>query len=120
MHSLFNPNLALFDGMPLNVSETQDGYTVQARLPGVARKDIQVDVQGRYLKITVQPSEANPSTSSKRALLSEFHTIGQAERMLQFRDALDAESASLALEDGILTLKVASAIQQNRRTLTLS
>jgi HSP20 family protein len=100
--------------------ENQDGYVIQARVPGVAKKDIQVDIQGRYLKIVVQPAQEQPAADGNRVVLSEFDTVGRAERVLQFREGLDADSASLALADGVLTIRVASPVQRNRRTLTLS
>ena len=122
MHSLFNQTLAAIvaGGLPLHVVENQDGYDIQARVPGVAKKDIQVDIQGRYLKIVVQPAQEQPAVDGNRVVLSEFDTVGRAERVLQFREGLDADSASLALADGVLTIRVASPVQRNRRTLTLS
>ena len=122
MHSLFNHTLSAIvaGGLPLHVVENQDGYVIQARVPGVAKKDIQVDIQGRYLKIVVQPTQEQPAADGNRVVLSEFDTVGRAERVLQFREGLDADSASLALADGVLTIRVASPVQRNRRTLTLS
>ena len=122
MHSLFNQTLSAIvaGGLPLHVVENQDGYVIQARVPGVAKKDIQVDIQGRYLKIVVQPAQEQPAADGNRVVLSEFDTVGRAERVLQFREGLDADSASLALADGVLTIRVASPVQRNRRTLTLS
>ena len=122
MHSLFNQTLSAIvaGGLPLLVVENQDGYVIQARVPGVAKKDIQVDIQGRYLKIVVQPAQEQPAADGNRVVLSEFDTVGRAERVLQFREGLDADSASLALADGVLTIRVASPVQRNRRTLTLS
>ena len=122
MHSLFNQTLSAIvaGGLRLHVVENQDGYVIQARVPGVAKKDIQVDIQGRYLKIVVQPAQEQPAADGNRVVLSEFDTVGRAERVLQFREGLDADSASLALADGVLTIRVASPVQRNRRTLTLS
>ena len=122
MHSLFNQTLSAIvsGGLPLHVVESQDGYVIQARVPGVAKKDIQVDIQGRYLKIVVQPAQEQPAADGNRVVLSEFDTAGRAERVLQFREGLDADSASLALSDGVLTIRVASPVQRNRRTLTLN
>ena len=47
MHSLFNQTLSAIvaGGLPLHVVENQDGYVIQARVPGVAKKDIQVDIR---------------------------------------------------------------------------
>lgn len=122
MHSLFNQTLSAIvsGGLPLHVVENQDGYVIQARVPGVAKKDIQVDIQGRYLKIVVQPAQEQPAADGNRVVLSEFDNAGRAERVLQFREGLDADSASLALSDGVLTIRVASPVQRNRRTLTLN
>ena len=48
----------------------------------------------------------------------DLHLKEEASRIIG--EGLDADSASLALADGVLTIRVASPVQRNRRTLTLS
>lgn len=123
---------ATAQALPTNIVDKNDGFELSVKVPGVSRKDIVVDIQGRILKIAItkasasnseQAPEAQTATEqvqAKRVVhLGEFAVPVQAERAFEFREALDAEGASLDLTDGILTISVAYQTRGTKRTLTL-
>lgn len=120
----------MYQALPTNIIETSDGFALSVKVPGVSRKDIVVDIQGRIVKITVNkgqsPTQHNadqgvPSPVTGRGVhLVEFEAPIKAERAFEFREALDAEAATLDLADGILTISVGYQMRGSKRTLTLS
>ena len=115
--------------LPTNIVETDDGFTLSVKVPGVSRKSIAVDILGRIVKISVnttikddeKAAKQESSLSSPRSVhLVEFDAPVKAERAFEFRDALDAEAATLDFTDGILTLSVGYQMRGSKRTLTLN
>lgn len=129
---------AMERALPTNVVEKNDVFEISIKVPGVSRKDITVDIQGRVVKVAVRkntipvavPVKTDPEDSSIENThtatptcvlhLAEFDIPVEAERAFQFREALDADSAALDLADGILTISVMPQQRSNKRTLTFS
>ncbi len=113
---------ALDRSLPTNIVDKGEGFEIAVKVPGVARKDIAVDIQGRFVKVSVGKAATDPQESSAlpAAHLVEFEVPARAERVYQFREALDADSAALELQDGILKIDVAYQQRASKRTLTLA
>lgn len=114
---------ALDRSLPTNIVDKGEGFEIAVKVPGVARKDIAVDIQGRFVKVSVgkAASSVSDDNSAVPAVhLAEFEVPARAERVFQFREALDTESAALDLKDGILTIGVAYQQRGSKRTLTLA
>lgn len=113
---------ALDRSLATNIVDKGEGFEIAVKVPGVARKDIAVDIQGRFVKVSVGKEAAEPQESSvlPTVHLAEFEVPARAERVYQFREALDADSASLELQDGILKIGVAYQQRGSKRTLTLA
>ncbi len=113
---------ALDRSLPTNIVDKGEGFEIAVKVPGVARKDIAVDIQGRFVKVSVgkAATEAQEPSALPTVHLAEFEVPARAERVYQFREALDADSAALELQDGILKIGVAYQQRGSKRTLTLA
>jgi HSP20 family protein len=116
--------------LPTNIIENNDGFELLVKVPGISRNDISVDIQGRVVKVSISKMASQETAAAtehvsdaemthRNVHLSEFEVPTKAERSFQFREALDADSATLKLEDGILTIMVAYQTRSSKRTLTL-
>ena len=115
--------------LPTNIVETNDGFALSVKMPGVSRKDIVVDIQGRVVKIAINKGQSSAQSTADQGLpspvaprgvhLVEFDVPVKAERAFEFREALDADAAKLDLVDGILTIYVGYQMRGSKRTLTL-
>lgn len=116
----------MVQALPTNIVDKDDGFELSVKVPGVARKDIVVDINGRVVKVAVnqmvQSVEGTPEqpASPKGVHLAEFAIPSKAERSFEFREALDADAAKLDLADGVLTVWVAYQTRGTKRTLTLN
>lgn len=113
---------ALDRSLPTNIVDKGEGFEIAVKVPGVARKDIAVDIQGRFVKVSIGKAATAVEEPSAAPMmhLTEFEVPARAERVFQFRESLDADSAALDLQDGILKIGVAYQQRGNKRTLTLA
>ena len=88
---------------PLVISEDQQGFIVEAELPGVALENIDISVAGTELTI-----------KGKRRFLAEdrssYHRqerfAGEFTRVIKLGAEIDAGKITAALKDGILTMSL--------------
>ncbi len=87
----------------LDVAETERSYTVQLDMPGVAKDDVKVSVEGR--RVTVEAAAAGPETPNdgERVVYRERTAIRYA-RSFTLPLALDPAETTARLERGVLTL----------------
>ena len=104
----------------MDVTENATEYTVYAEMPGVAKEDIQVQIDGNKVSIAaevkrigeVKPSDlaAAPASETKppaahadRALRSERY-FGALARSFAVASDIDEDKAVARFENGVLTL----------------
>jgi HSP20 family protein len=101
----------------VDMLETPDAYIFRAELPGVGKKNINIEIQGRRLKLSGErPVEAEPQ-------LAAYHSVERAhgpfERSFDLPDDADVERAEARYEDGILELYVPKSEEERERILTV-
>ena len=97
------------------VVSDDDGWTVKMALPGIAPKDVSVEIDHHVLKVTGERS--TEETGEKR--LSEIG-YGRFERRFTVPETVDAEKVSAAFEHGmlVLTLPVSEATKPRQIAIT--
>lgn len=100
---LQSPLLERGDWSPLvDIEETDDAYVVEAELPGVARKDVNVEVVGHELTITGEIKERERKGTVRR----RTRRTGRFEYRVALRDQVEADKIDANLKDGVLTVRV--------------
>lgn len=87
----------------LDVTESGAAYTVQAELPGVARDDIQVTVEGNVVMLKAEVRQQDSQTADEKTLRSERY-FGSVARSFQLPVDIDSGNAKARFENGVLTL----------------
>lgn len=87
----------------LDVKEAGDAYTVQAEMPGVARDDIQVTVEGNVVTLKAEVRQQDSQTADEKTLRSERY-FGSVARSFQLPADIDSDKAKARFENGVLTL----------------
>ena len=99
------------------VDEANEGYTLTAYLPGVAKEGLEITDEGGELRITGKPSAKLPAGVS--ALHRE--SVDAAYELVLAHDAtVDAEKTQAELKDGVLRLTLAKAESAKPRKITVS
>jgi HSP20 family protein len=89
--------------IPIDVVETDEFYTVTAEIPGVARDDIHVEIEGRQVMITTEFKKPVLETKGPRVLCTE-RVYGFASRVFSLGVEIDRAKAVAKYADGVLTL----------------
>jgi HSP20 family protein len=99
---------------PMDVYETPARYVVTAELPGLTREQIDLAVQDNQLTIRGVRPPAGPETSTRH-----YHQVerghGSFRRTFAFSDAVDQDTISADLRDGVLTITLPKVAVAPRR-----
>jgi len=93
--------------IPLEVRADDDGFSIRAFLPGVAAKDLKIEVLKNRVSISGELPEF-AHEEGVEVLLAELPT-GSFSRTLRLPAELDASQAEAEVVDGMLMLRVAKA-----------
>ncbi len=105
---LMRSNLSRSLSPKVNVSETRKEIRIEAELPGMNEKDIDVTIENGYLKIR---GEKTHETKDEKAHCVEC-SYGFFERTLPLPDYAQADKAKAKYKKGVLTLSVPKTKQK--------
>jgi HSP20 family protein len=97
-----------------DVEETDDAYVIDVELPGLKKKDINVEIDGRRIVVSGERKE------EKRAglLRRQTRAWGQFRYELVLPDDVDDENVQATMSDGVLHLRVPKrTVSQQRRQI---
>ena len=86
----------------MDVSETDQGYTVKADIPGVKKEDIKVNIEGNQVSISAQTQRESEQKSEN--MLCTERSWGQYYRSFSLPQAVDDTAAKAEYRDGVLEL----------------
>lgn len=87
----------------LDVSETDDAYTVRAEMPGVKKDDVKITIDGNKVAIRAENRSEHEEKQGETVLRRERY-YGVQSRSFILADEIEDTSATAKYEDGILTL----------------
>lgn len=123
LQGFFRPmrSLASFTGeepltdVKMDVAESDTAYTVRAELPGVDKKDIDVQINGNVVSITAKAEHSQEWKEGERVIRRERYS-GAISRTFSLASDIDEASATAQYQDGVLALtlpKKTSAAQKH-------
>ncbi|MBL8382758.1 MAG: Hsp20/alpha crystallin family protein [Burkholderiales bacterium] len=102
----------------VDVSESGNAYTVKAEVPGVAKDDIHVSVEGGVVTISAEVKQEDKQTRDEKVLRSERY-YGAVSRSFQLPQDVDAGAAKAKYENGVLALTLPKKAQASTRRLSI-
>jgi HSP20 family protein len=90
----------------LDVAESDQAYTVTLDLPGVAKSDVKVSIEGRRVQIEAQADKTGRRNEGDRVLVRE-RAVSSYARSFVLPVELDQERSTAKLDNGVLTLELA-------------
>jgi HSP20 family protein len=88
----------------IDVKETENGYSLDAELPGMTDKDIEVKIEGNMLTLSTKKDEEKEEKNDNY-LLKERRSFGFTRSFVVPED-VDAEKISAEFKNGLLTLSL--------------
>jgi len=114
------PNGAAVKRSPaVDVAESEQAYTVTLDLPGVAKDDVKVSIEGRRVSIDAKSAQAHERKGGDRVLVRE-RAASSFARSFVLPVELDEERSSAKLEHGVLTLELAKRREASARKITVN
>jgi len=128
VHSLFedffggrSPLAGFWDGdhqgfLPaVDIRETEDRVVLEAELPGVDPKDVEVQVEGDWLLIRGQRKHEKDEKTSSYHRLERTH--GSFERRFTLPGGVDSARVEATYKNGVLTVEVPKKEEARTRTI---
>ncbi|MDP8969854.1 MAG: Hsp20/alpha crystallin family protein [Actinomycetota bacterium] len=96
---------------PADLEETDEAYVVEVELPGVQKKDVDVEVSGRRLTVSGERKERERTGILRR----RTRTVGRFFYEVTLPGEVDDEAVRASLADGVLTVTVPKAASERRQ-----
>jgi HSP20 family protein len=103
---------------PVDVKETEDKVIVEAELPGMDPKDVDIKIEGDTLLI------GGERKTSKEENTKGFHRVersfGRFQRQLDLPAGSDPEKVEATYKDGVLKIEIAKKEEAKRKTIRVN
>jgi HSP20 family protein len=128
---LFDDTLERFFGAPvvaeqnsvrspaLDVAESDRGYTVKLEVPGVAKEDVKVSIDGRQVTVQAHSQRAEEKKEGDRVVYRE-RALSSYARTFTLPAEVDQSEAGAKLEHGVLTLTLPKRGARSAAQLTVN
>jgi len=96
----------------VDVKENKDAYTVHAEIPGVAKEDIHVSLDGNLVTLEAEVKQQDSTGENENVLRSERY-FGAVSRSFQLPQEIDQAQAKAKFDNGVLTLSLPKKLATN-------
>ena len=103
--------------IPMNLSSTQDEYTITALVPGLSSDAVNIQFNNGVL--TVDGEYPESQLEGQDVHLSEL-PVGKFSRSIEFNNPVAAEKIEASLKDGVLTLRIPKAEEAKPKTIKIA
>lgn len=103
----------------LDVAETDRNFTVKVDLPGVAKEDVKISIEGRRVSIEAQTSRSEEKKEGERVIYTE-RSVASYARSFTLPSEVDQAESGARMENGVLTLTLVKRGAGKATQLTVS
>ncbi len=103
----------------LDVVESERAYTVKLDMPGVAKEDVKVSIEGKQVTVQAHAERSNEHSDGGRVVYRE-RAVSSYARTFALPVDLDQAEAGAKLENGVLTLTLPKRVQRTASQITIN
>jgi HSP20 family protein len=100
----------------VEVEETDGAFLIELELPGVDPEDVSIDLKDNELFVTGEIKERERRGKLRR----QTRRLGHFEHQITLPGAVDPESVTASLDNGVLTVRLAKARSSQPRHVEIS
>ena len=104
--------------MRVDVQEGPENYRLHAELPGIAKEDIHVHIDGPVVSISAERKARQDHKDGERVLRTERY-YGKVSRRFQLGQDVDEGKSSARFTDGVLELTLPKKLEVQAKRLTI-
>ena len=101
-----------------DISETADGYKLEADLPGFQKEDIHIDIDDDILSIRAEHKDSKDEKDDKGRYIRQERWSGSCSRSFYVGDAVKPEDVHATFENGILQIALPKQEQKQLPSTT--
>lgn len=101
----------------MDVKESDETYTIEAEVPGVAKEAIHVTIDGHT--VTIKAETKQEETRSGESCLRSERYYGAVSRSLTLPAGINSQQAKAHYDKGVLTLSLPKSTSSTARELTI-
>jgi HSP20 family protein len=102
-----------------DVRETKDAYVFKADVPGVAEKELDIQLTANVLTISGERKSENGQAAAGERSFAAERVYGKFSRAFSLPEGIDAEHVTADVKDGVLTLVVPKRPEVQPRRITI-
>lgn len=102
----------------VDVKETDKAYVVQAEVPGVAKEDIHVSLDGNVVSLRAEVKQLDTESRDEKVLRTERY-YGAVSRSFQLPMEIDQAEARAKYDNGVLTLTLPKKLSGGSQRLVI-
>jgi HSP20 family protein len=106
------------DQIRMDIKEQNGAYVVQAEIPGVAKNNIHVSIDGNQVSINAEVKQEDIQKEGEQVLRSE-RFYGAMARTFTLPSDIDEAASKAKYEDGLLTLTLARKNRGGQQRLSI-
>ena len=103
----------------IDVTKTDDTYTVKAEMPGVKKDDINVSIDGSQITISGEVKKEKEERKGEQAIRSERY-YGRVSRSFALPLEVDEAKSTANYADGVLQLTLPTKARAGGKKLTVN
>jgi HSP20 family protein len=102
----------------LDLSETEDGYLVEAAVPGLKPEDLEITVENNVL--TIRGETRNENEDKQRSYHRVERRYGSFQRTIALPSTVKTDAIQASLENGVLRLEIPKAEEVKPRKINVN
>lgn len=103
----------------LDVTESDQAYSVKAEMPGMKKEDIKVDVDGNRVSISAETKRESEEKQGETVVRSERY-YGQQYRSFSLEHDIDDTKVAAKYQDGVLELTLPKRANGNAKKIVIN
>jgi len=100
-----------------NIYETNNGYVIVSKLPGVLKGDVNISIKDNTLKIS---GERKKETADKTYLLLNERFTGKFNRTFILNEKVDYNNIQAEMKNGLLMIKLAKSPESKPKKIDIN
>lgn len=100
------PSLPSVPKMALDIQETDEGYVIEADLPGASKDDVSISLEDDVMTISYEKKEEDKEENKDGYIVRERKSHVAVTRSIRVPEA-DENSAKATMENGVLKIEIA-------------
>jgi len=94
------------EGITTKVTSSNEGYHVEALLPGIRKEDLSVEVNSKRNTLEISAYRESDDLDSERTILRSEISYGRFSKTIQLPTEFDENSVTSSLSNGVLTINL--------------